>query len=77
MESNTGFSSEIGTNLSDWAIGQAGGSCYSRAALCSNDSKTRYIPFRLAAAEQPVKSYPANISALFKYHEEAVFNQNQ
>ena len=38
----TGFSSEIGTKLRDWAVGQAGGSCYSRAALSSNDSKTRY-----------------------------------
>ena len=37
---NTGFSSEIGTKLRDWAVGQAGGSCYSRAALSSNDSKT-------------------------------------
>ena len=37
----TGFSSEIGTKLRDWAVGQAGGSCYSWAALSSNDSKTR------------------------------------
>ena len=36
----TGFSSEIGTKLSDWAVRQAWGSCYSRAALSSNDSKT-------------------------------------
>ena len=36
----TGFSSEIGTKLRDWAVVQAGGSCYSRAALSSNDSKT-------------------------------------
>ena len=36
-------SSEIGTKLRDWAVGQAGGSCSSRAALSSNDSKTRYI----------------------------------
>ena len=36
----TGFSSQIGTKLRDWAVGQAGGSCYSRAALSSNDSKT-------------------------------------
>ena len=28
--------------MRDWAIGQAGGSCYSGAALTSNDSKTRY-----------------------------------
>ena len=40
---STGFSSEIGTKLRDWAVGQAGGSCYSRAALSSNDSKTLYI----------------------------------
>ena len=39
----TGFSSEIGTKLRDWAVGQAGGSCYSRAAVSSNDSKTLYI----------------------------------
>ena len=39
---STGFSSEIGTKLRDWAVGQAGGSCYSQAALSSNDSKTRY-----------------------------------
>ena len=38
---NTGFSSEIGTKLRDWAVGQARGSCYSQAALSSNDSKTR------------------------------------
>ena len=37
-----GFSSEIGTKLRDWAIGQAWGSCYSWAALSSNDSKTLY-----------------------------------
>ena len=36
----TGFLSEIGTKLRDWAVGQAGGSCYSWAALSSNDSKT-------------------------------------
>ena len=36
----TGFSSEIGYKLRDWAVGQAGGSCYSQAALSSNDSKT-------------------------------------
>ena len=39
---HTGFSSEIGTKLRDWAVGQAGGSCYSWAALSSNDSKTQY-----------------------------------
>ena len=38
---STGFSSEIGTKLRDWAVGKAGGSCYSQAALSSNDSKTR------------------------------------
>ena len=38
----TGFSSEIGTKLRESAVGQAGGSCYSRAALSSNDSKTLY-----------------------------------
>ena len=38
----TGFSSEIGTKLRESAVGRAGGSCYSRAALSSNDSKTLY-----------------------------------
>merc|ERR1712020_164108 len=38
----TGFSSELGTKLRDWAVGQAWGSCYSWAALSSNDSKTLY-----------------------------------
>ena len=38
----TGFSSEIGTKLRDWAVGQAWGSCYSWAALSSNDSKRLY-----------------------------------
>ena len=38
----TGFSSEIGTKLRELAVGQAGCSCYSRAALSSNDSKTLY-----------------------------------
>ena len=36
----TGFSSQIGTKLRDWAVGQALGSCYCWAALSSNDSKT-------------------------------------
>ena len=45
----TGFSSEIGTKLRDWAVGQAGGSCYSRAALSSNDSKTLYTAETAAA----------------------------
>ena len=40
---DTEFSSEIGTELRDWAVGQAGGSCYSWAALSSNDSKTLYL----------------------------------
>ena len=40
--SHTGFSSQIGTKFRDWAVGQAGGSCYSWAALSSKDSKTRY-----------------------------------
>ena len=45
MDRSTGFSSEIGTKLRDWAIRQAGGSCYSRAALSSNDSKTLYLGY--------------------------------
>ena len=36
----TEFLSEIGAKLRDWAVGQAQGSCYSWAALSSNDSKT-------------------------------------
>ena len=39
----TGFSSEIGTKLRDWAVGQAGAGCYSWAAVSSNDSNTRYL----------------------------------
>ena len=38
----TGFSSEIGTKLRESAVGQVGGSCFSQAALSSNDSKTLY-----------------------------------
>ena len=37
---NTGFLSQIGTKLRDWAVGQEGASCYSWAALSSNDLKT-------------------------------------
>ena len=40
---STGFLSEMGTKLRESAVGQAGGSCYSQAAVSSNDSKTRYI----------------------------------
>ena len=36
-ERSTGFFSEIGTKLHDWAVGQAGAGCYSLAALSSND----------------------------------------
>ena len=39
--SETNSSSEIGTMLCDWAVGQAGASYYSGAALSANDSKTR------------------------------------
>ena len=38
----TGISIQIGSKLRDWAVRQAGAGCYSRAALSSNDSKTRY-----------------------------------
>ena len=38
----TAFSSEMRTKLRDWAVGQARASCYSQAALSSNDSKTLY-----------------------------------
>ena len=41
--SSTGFSSEIGTKLRDWAVGQTEGSCCSQAAVSSNDSKTRQV----------------------------------
>ena len=41
----TAFSSQIGTKLRDRAVGQAWGSCYSWAALSSNDSKTLYRVF--------------------------------
>ena len=41
-QTGTGFSSQIGTKLRDWAIGQAWGSCHTWAALSSNDSKTLY-----------------------------------
>ena len=39
---HTGISSQIGTKLRDWAVWQARASCYSQAALSSNDSKTQY-----------------------------------
>ena len=40
LAQTTGFLSEIGTKLRESAVGQAEGSCYSWAALSSNDSKT-------------------------------------
>ena len=43
LKTSTGFSSEIGTKLRELAVGQAGGSCYSWAALSSNESKTLYM----------------------------------
>ena len=52
----TGFSSEIGTKLRDLAVGQAGGSCYSRAALSSNDSKTLYSISKFSTSVPQVKS---------------------
>ena len=36
----TGISSEMGTELRDWAVWQEGAGRYSQAALSSNDSKT-------------------------------------
>ena len=39
---STGISSQIRTNLRDWAVWQARAGCYSQAALSSNDSKTLY-----------------------------------
>ena len=41
IHSSTGFSSEIGTKLRDWAVGHSEGRSYSWAAVSSNDSKTR------------------------------------
>ena len=52
----TGFSSEIGTKLRDWAVGQAGGSCYSQAGLSSDDSKTLYRDY-FSTCELHVKAY--------------------
>ena len=37
---HTGISSQIRTNLRDWAVWQAKAGCYSQAALSSNKSKT-------------------------------------
>ena len=37
----TGISSHLGAKLRDWADRQAEASCYSWAALSSDDSKTR------------------------------------
>ena len=42
LQGFTGFSSQIGTKLRDWAVGQAEAGFYSQAALSSNDVKTRY-----------------------------------
>ena len=39
---STGFSSEIGTKLCDWAVRQARAGCYPPAALSTNDSETLY-----------------------------------
>ena len=59
----TGFSSEIGTKLCESAIGQAGGSCYSRAAFSSNDSKRLY--FLLAIMPLAI---PRVLSPLLRIH---------
>ena len=42
MSMFTRISSQIGTKLRDWAVGQARAGCYSQAALSSNDSKALY-----------------------------------
>ena len=39
----TGISSQIKTKLRDWAVWKARASCFSQAALSSNDSKTLYL----------------------------------
>ena len=51
---STGFSSEIGTKLHESAVGQAWGSCYSWAALSSNDSlcTVLYFLLRIGSLEQ-------------------------
>ena len=49
----TGFSSEIGTKLSDWAVGQAGGSCYSRAAQMTQRPGKDSILVRAQGSLQP------------------------
>ena len=56
----TGFLSQIGTKLRDWAIGQAWGSCFSWAALSSNDSKTLYVC--AGAIERRGRSRPGSSS---------------
>ena len=53
---DTGFSSEIGTKLRESPVGQAGGSCYSWAALSSNDSKTLYMYIRPSRTCQTLHS---------------------
>ena len=40
---STGISSELRTNLCDWAAWQARAGCYSQAAVSSYDSKTLYV----------------------------------
>ena len=61
----TGFSSQIGTKLRDWAVGQAGGSCYSWAALSSNDSKTRYISLLHSGIRWQVALRPSLLATMF------------
>ena len=55
----TGILSQIGTKLRVWEIGQAGASCYSWAALSSNNWKTLYqVPVKMVnvkfSNEEPI-----------------------
>ena len=51
------------TKLHDWALGQAWGSCYSSAALSSNDSKTLYVS-QLSIQTKYVPSPKRNFNTL-------------
>ena len=55
----TVISSEIGTKLCDWAVGQAGAGYYSQAALSSNDSKTLY---KFGIFDPPNRIYSTEIT---------------
>ena len=51
------FSSQIGTKLREWAVGQAGASCYSWAALSSNDQRLNFVlDYECCCCEQPIST---------------------